>query len=362
LSRTILARPQLFVVSHPLFTAVKEHVSFQVRFCDYYVPQERGDHMSASREEHFSKCLRIFAGFISVAVLWFGAPTVVARAQETPTCGYPATIIGTEGDDVLVGTDEQDFIVGLGGDDLIRGLSNDDRLCGGDGFDTIYGGEGYDWFEADAGDDTVRDRDHIGGTLGAGDDSVKRAWFAIGGRGNDSIIGFRHGTPAEFQGGPGDDVLVGTDACVECAGDGDHLDGGRGDDVIRGRSRLNYITPGPGRDTIYMGRRRLSWSGILSYREAEQGLRVDLRRGIVTGQGRDQLFGIVTLVYGSDFDDVLLGRQERQFFKGYRGGDVIKGRAGDDGLVGGPGFDTVSGGKGKDTCGGEIKRRCEYTY
>ena len=320
--------------------------------------------MSTRREKrHFSKGFRAFTGCISMAVLLVGAPVMVAHAQDAPTCGaLPATIVGTEEDDVLVGTEDLDYIVGLGGDDVIRGLSNSDRLCGGDGSDTIYGGEGYDSFEAGAGDDVVRDRDHIGGTLGAGDDSVHHAWFATGGPGNDTIVAFRHGTPAEFRGGPGDDVLVGTDACVECAGDGDHLYGGRGDDVIRGRSRLNYITPGPGRDTVYMGKERLSWSGILSYTEAEQGVRVDLRRGIVTGQGRDQLFGIVTLVYGSDFDDVLLGRQERQFLKGFRGDDVIKGRAGDDGLVGGPGFDRVYGDKGKDTCGGEIKRLCEYAY
>jgi Ca2+-binding RTX toxin-like protein len=320
--------------------------------------------MSATGEKrHIGKIFRAFTGSVSVALLLVGVPTVVARAQDAPTCGnLPATVIGTEEDDVLVGTDEQDYIVGLGGDDVIRGLSNSDRLCGGDGSDTIYGGEGYDSFEADAGDDVVRDRDHIGGTLGAGDDSVHHAWFATGGPGNDTIVAFRRGTPAEFYGGSGDDVLVGTDACVECAGDGDHLNGGRGDDVIRGRSRLNYITPGPGRDTIYMGKRRLTWSGILVYRNSERGLRVDLRRGFVTGQGRDRLLGIVTLVYGSDFDDVLLGRQERQFLKGYRGDDVIKGRAGDDGLAGGPGFDRVYGDKGKDTCDGEIKRRCEYAY
>ena len=314
-----------------------------------------------TEKRHFSEGFRAFIGCISIAVLLVGAPTVVARAQEAPSCGYlPATIIGTEEDDVLVGTDEQDSIVGLGGDDVIRGLNNSDRLCGGDGSDTIYGGEGYDWFEADAGDDVVRDRDHIGGTLGAGDDSVERASFAIGGPGNDTIIGFRYGTPAEFHGGPGDDVLVGSDACVECAGDGDHLYGGVGDDVIRGRSRLNYITPGPGRDTVDMGERRLTWSGVLNYTEAERGVTVDLRRGIVTGQGRDRLLGVVTVVYGSDFDDVLLGRQERQFLWGYEGNDVINGRAGDDGLAGGPGFDRVTGGKGKDTCGGEIKKLCEY--
>ena len=126
--------------------------------------------MSARREKrHFRKGFRAFTGGISIAVFLVGAPTVVARAQDAPTCGsLPATVIGTEEDDVLVGTDEQDYIVGLGGDDVIRGLSHSDRLCGGDGSDTIYGGEGYDWFEGDAGDDVVRDRDDTRGDARCG--------------------------------------------------------------------------------------------------------------------------------------------------------------------------------------------------
>jgi Ca2+-binding RTX toxin-like protein len=297
----------------------------------------------------------ILVGAASVGM----APATGAVAQGVPTCGsVAATIVGTEGDDVLVGTDDLDYIVGLGGDDIIRGLENSDRLCGNDGADTIYGGPGYDWVEGDAGIDVVKDRDFISGTLGSGDDLVHRAIAIQGGPGDDTIVGFRHKVPVDFQGGAGDDLLIGSDACVECAGDGDYLDGGRGSDIIRGRSRLNVITPGPGRDTIHMGRHRMTWSGRLNYADAARSMRVNLRSGIARGQGRDLLFGVTTQVFGSDFGDKLVGAHEAENLVGRKGDDVIKGRAGNDILFGGKGVDLLVGGDGDDTCRGGIKRRC----
>ncbi len=58
-----------------------------------------------------------------------------------PLCyGQPATIIGTEGADLLRGTSGDDVIVGLGGDDTIFGGDGNDLICGGDGDDRLYGG------------------------------------------------------------------------------------------------------------------------------------------------------------------------------------------------------------------------------
>ena len=302
---------------------------------------------------------RSLSGAVVVAVT---SITIAAEAQDPPTCaGLPATVVGTPGNDNLVGTDDPDYIVGLGGNDVIRGLDNStdvDRLCGGRGADTVYGGSGYDWVEAGSGDDVVRDRDHIAGTLGPGDDSVRRAMFIRGGPGDDTMVGFRRTAPVDFTGGSGDDILVGTDACVHCWGEGDYLNGGWGDDVIRGRSKLNVVTPGPGEDTIHMGRRRNTWSGRLDYREAARPVKVDLRAGVARGQGVDRLFGVITQVYGSNLGDVLAGAGIRENLVGYRGDDVIRGRAGKDLLLGGAGTDRLFGGGGNDTCRGEVRERC----
>ena len=69
-----------------------------------------------------------------------------------PPAEIPATIVGTEGDDVLRGTPGQDVIAGLGGNDRIYGLGGDDLICGGLGDDRIDGGDGGDFLLGDTGD------------------------------------------------------------------------------------------------------------------------------------------------------------------------------------------------------------------
>ncbi len=75
----------------------------------------------------------------------FAATTIDYEVQNIPTCeGQPATIIGTEGNDVIRGTEGDDVIVGLGGNDVIRGLGGNDFICGYDGRDRLFGGPGDD--------------------------------------------------------------------------------------------------------------------------------------------------------------------------------------------------------------------------
>lgn len=101
-----------------------------------------------------------------------------------PQCtGKFATIVGTDGPDVLTGTPGADVINGLGGNDVINGGGGNDRICGDAGNDRIKGGSG---------------RDRLNG--GPGRDRV------IGGKGNDKL-----------DGGPGRDTLhggSGTDKCI----------------------------------------------------------------------------------------------------------------------------------------------------
>lgn len=125
--------------------------------------------------------------------------TATPAAAQTPTCnGKVATIVGTEGDDVIIGTDRNDVIVALGGNDVIRSGRGRDTICGGDGrdrifggknADTIYGGNDGDRINGDAGVDTIygeQGNDRIIG--GLGDDILD------GGRGRrDRLIG-RDGT------------------------------------------------------------------------------------------------------------------------------------------------------------------------
>lgn len=72
------------------------------------------------------------------------------------TCrGLAATIVGTDGPDVITGTEGPDVIVAAGGDDRVIGGGGDDLICGGEGDDHLWGGGGNDSIDAEAGDDLI---------------------------------------------------------------------------------------------------------------------------------------------------------------------------------------------------------------
>lgn len=127
--------------------------------------------------------------------------------------GLLATIIGTEGNDILWGTPGDDVIVGLGGNDVIHGLGGNDAICGGDGNDVLNGGDGNDILLGGAGNDVLN--------AGSGNNTMD------GGDGNDVL-----------NGGDGNDTLVGgagNDA-LHAGGGNDTMDGGDGHDACNGGS------------------------------------------------------------------------------------------------------------------------------
>lgn len=128
-----------------------------------------------------------------------------SSAPLGPFCnGRQATIIGTDGADVLKGTPGNDVIVGLGGDDVIDGFAGHDIICGGPGADIIRAGWGNDFAFGGNGQDFLR---------GANGEDILR-----GGNGRDRL-----------DGGAGADTLVG----------GDHYDtllGAGGNDTCWGRT------------------------------------------------------------------------------------------------------------------------------
>jgi tripartite motif-containing protein 71 len=99
---------------------------------------------------------------------------VVAAAVPTSCTGIPATIVGTDGGDVLRGTRGRDVIAGLGGNDKLSGLAGNDVICGGGGKDILKGGRGNDKLYGGAGKDTLKG--------GSGKDKLK------GGPGKDRQI------------------------------------------------------------------------------------------------------------------------------------------------------------------------------
>ena len=99
--------------------------------------------------------------------------TIPTGTSSSATCkGKPATIVGTNGNDVRVASPGPDVIAGLGGNDTLSGIGGKDVICGGPGKDKLKGGPGKDTLLGQAGKDTLK-----GG--GAND-------FCKGGKGNDA--------------------------------------------------------------------------------------------------------------------------------------------------------------------------------
>lgn len=204
-------------------------------------------------------------------------------SEAWPVCfDLPATIVGTEGDDVLFGTPGPDVIVGGDGNDVIRARGGDDFVCGGDGDDTIYGAVGADYLDGEAGDDKISGRggaDWIDG--GPGQDLIN------GGGGDDWI-----------NGGDGDDSVFGRGGNDRLTGvDGqDRMRGGSGDDVIVGGAGADSTRGGPGSDTCEISPEEPSTAceavTVLTYHRASVALLFGGK------QNPEQLFGIETFAFG----------------------------------------------------------------
>ncbi len=91
--------------------------------------------------------------------------------EQVPTCrGVEATIVGTDGDDVLRGTPGDDVIVAGKGNDSVYAGAGNDIVCGNGGADSLWGEAGRDVLLGGGGADTViggDDKDKVRGGSGA---------------------------------------------------------------------------------------------------------------------------------------------------------------------------------------------------
>lgn len=167
---------------------------------------------------------------VAAAAALVAVPAAGPADAQGPRCGgLPATIVGTDGDDVLTGTAGRDVIAARGGDDVINGAGGNDIICGNGGNDRINGGGGNDRIVGNGGDDRISGgsgNDNINGSGGA--DRIK------GGGGSDRL-----------KGGGGADVLKGGGGADTLAGGGgvDRLSGGKGNDSCSGGKRAPDRTP-----------------------------------------------------------------------------------------------------------------------
>ncbi len=149
--------------------------------------------------------------------------------------------------------------------------------------------------------------------------------------GSDTLLGLDNSAD-ELSGLGGNDRLSGL-------GQADLLLGGGGNDVLIGGAGNDTLDGGAGVDTVLYRR-----DG------GPNGVTVNLATGLATDSfGNTDVLRDIERVDGSDFDDVIIGREGAgDLLYGWGGNDAINGGSGADTLVGGAGADTFNGGDGLD--------------
>jgi Ca2+-binding RTX toxin-like protein/subtilisin-like proprotein convertase family protein len=264
--------------------------------------------------------------------------------------------VGIEG---LVGSGGNDILGGNSGANDLRGLGGNDELYGYDGNDTLNGDEGDDLLQGGLGDDflsgfTGNDRFML--VPGEGNDSI------YGGSGNDLVdyslatsgvlidltnVVFATGDSfVDIEGIVGSDF---SDQLATGAGN-DSLYGGLGDDILAGREGADHYDGGEGNDFV-------------SYVVATAAVGVDmLTPAAGSGEGAGDSFVSIEGIYGSNFNDTILGANGTETLQGWTGNDVIYGRNGDDRLQGDAGNDILYGGAGADLIDGGSGTRDRAMY
>jgi Ca2+-binding RTX toxin-like protein len=172
------------------------------------------------------------------------------------------TIYGGRGDDAIYGEEGEDTIYGERGSDTLEGGAGDDKIYGGRGSDQIEGGEGSDLVEGEQGDDTVDggpgDKDVVEGNQG--DDSLDGGAgnedVIIGGTGNDKIDGGPGEHDIADYAGTGGAVTVDLATQTVSGAENEHLEGiedaigGSGNDTLIGSPEANRLDGGPGNDHL----------------------------------------------------------------------------------------------------------------
>lgn len=229
---------------------------------------------------------------------------VVAQQGEVEM----VSIAGTDGNDILTGGDENDSIRGWKGNDQIFGGAGNDYLDGWYGNDTIYGGTGNDYLLGDLGDDFLYGED--------GDDYLQAGEapgtdFLSGGAGNDMLVLNGYGTKIAM--------------------------GDAGDDLFECYTGIKLIYGGDGIDTV-------------SYSDARQGVKVDLKSGVGSGYWAEgDTYFLIENIVGGLRGDVLIGNDLDNIIHGNDGNDQIFGGVGNDVISGGKDGDKLDGGIGVNT-------------
>ena len=198
----------------------------------------------------------------------------------------------------------------------IIGYLTSDRINTGDSDDIVYGGKGDDVLDGGSGADQL-----------------------FGGLGDDRFYIDNVGDSANERVNEGTDIVY---SSVDQFTLGANIENGYiksiGEANLSGNSRKNVIFAGLGNNIIDGS---YETDTVSYYYASNNGVKVSLATTaaqITGGSGTDTLYSIENL-YGSNYDDKLIGNSGANRLVGYAGNDVLNVGGGNDTLVGGTGLD-----------------------
>ena len=229
----------------------------------------------------------------------------------------------------VTGSAYDDELVGGNGANRLEGAEGNDVLRGSGGNDILEGGPDADELDGDTGVDTIS---YQGSDAGV----VVRLKEGTGERGHaegDTFVEVEN-----VRGSAYNDGLVGDDGA-------NYLAGGRGNDGLWGGAGNDRLEGGAGADRLFGG----SGADWASYQGSDTGVTVKLKEGRGEGgHAEGDSISEVENLWGSAYDDALVGDDGANHLVGSGGDDGLWGGAGNDLLDGGAGADRLFGGSGTD--------------
>ncbi|CAO4163445.1 DUF642 domain-containing protein [Methylorubrum populi] len=230
---------------------------------------------------------------------------------------------GSADGDVLIAIEN---VTGSAFADVLTGNTAANLLKGGDGDDTLAGLGGADTLDGGAGNNTA-DYSASSVAVRVNLDSVAHNPSATG------ALAARTGAGGDAEGDSylGIQNVVGSafgDRLVAASGGGT-LSGGAGDDFLYAGAGADTFLGGAGIDTVV-------------YDFVTRAVTVNLSTGAVSGGAAGDTFNSIENLFGSAYDDALIGTFLANRLWGGTGSDTIEGAGGADTLDGGNGIDTVS--------------------
>ena len=273
-----------------------------------------------------------------------GQDVAVAQIRDI-TFDVDGFILGTAGNDNISGGFGDDTIFGADGNDILDGGVGDDTLDGGLGADRFIGGPGADAMNGGAGFDSV---DYRGSSSRVALDLVTGG--TVGDAAGDTYIGIERVYGTDFNdtisGGAGNDFLYGEGGNDTINGNGgiDRIYGGDGNDIQRGGSENDTLFGSAGSDQLNGG----TGYDIANYSAATSFISLNMISGGTGGDAAGDTYFGIEAIYGTNFNDIMIGNNSGNELRGLGGDDILNGGAGNDSLYGGAGGDALNGGTGVD--------------